>query len=72
MIDRGIPLPPIPRPQKRHFADKLKVGESYFVVCGFESMRKGIYAGKEVTGGRYSYRTVTENEVRGYRVWRIE
>ena len=73
-IDKDIPPPP-PGPQaKRHFANVLEVGESYFVEATMESVVyaiKSAYRKPHCDHKKFRRERRTENGVTGYRVWRV-
>lgn len=71
-IEKGVP---IPAPSRREYVSKypwrrLEVGDSFFAAdklissMGIDNMRKK-------SGFNFTARTVTENGVKGVRVWRI-
>lgn len=70
-FDTNIPIPPRNN-TKKHFADEIKVGESYFVEASGEAVAYTTKKVQRSTGKRFTRRKVTEDGVSGYRVWRTE
>lgn len=77
-IDDGIPLPTDYRPDrpsgpnaKKHMADCLAVGQSYFVEASTEATNFAIKKEARATGKTFTRRKLTENGVEGHRVWRL-
>lgn len=71
-FDKGVPLPGGPgRPTSKWKG--MEVGDSRFEAGAIQSRTFGsAYAWGRVNGQRFSSRVVTENGIRGTRVWRIE
>lgn len=74
-IDKGVPLPePSKRGPKHVYPwEKLQVGDSFFVP----GKKTNTFGGqltrfKKSAGIKCVIRTVTENNVKGVRIWRIE
>lgn len=74
-IESGIPMPQpaVKTTGLSAAARKMQVGDSVFLT-GVESMSLGgrLESVKRGTGFKFSSRTVTENGVKGCRVWRTE
>ena len=77
-IDDGIPLPADYNPKrpsgpkaKKHMADVLEVGQSYFVESSTEAANFAIKQVTRSTGRTFTRRKLTENGVEGHRVWRV-
>lgn len=77
-IDDNIPLPADYNPKrpsgpnaKKHMADCLEVGQSYFVEASTEAVQFAIKKETRATGKTFTRRKVTENGVDGFRVWRV-
>ena len=73
-IDDDVPMPPHGggRGDKWPYR-KVNVGESWFMPGkGVNVVSSQVSGWKLKTGFRYASRTVTENGVKGVRVWRIE
>lgn len=82
-IDKGVPLsaPPTGPGSAKYPWRKMVVGDSFFVAglrVGGGKSRSGNTKGFSTSGGKnmvpgskWCSRTVTENGIRGVRVWRI-
>lgn len=71
-VEKGIPVPAKAAQTIYPFA-QMQVGDSFF-VSGMKSATFGGYCNRATRrlGHRYTVRTVTEHDVRGIRVWRVE
>lgn len=72
-IEKGLPVPTKRSgPTKYPFAD-MTTGDSFFVAGANSSALWGsIWSYKNRHGGNFTARTVTENGVKGVRVWRVK
>lgn len=73
-IAKDFPPPPPGRRAKRHYANVLEVGDSYFVEASTESVAYAIKAAyRKPNCGHKQFRREkrTEDGVVGYRVWRV-
>ena len=70
-IDRNVPIPPKSGAgaKKYHF-EKMEIGDSTFIVGKTMNVFGGTLAHYRPL--KFSARTVTENGVKGVRVWRVE
>jgi hypothetical protein len=71
-IEKSIP-PPEPKASKYPWAE-MQPGDSIF-LAGKEGRQGGSYAAaaRGVTGGgKWTSRAVTEGEIKGIRIWRVE
>lgn len=73
-IDNNIPIPAgrIGNQRRKHFADRLEVGQSYFVVCTVAAIKTAINDARQGTGKGFTRRKTVENGETGFRVWRIK
>lgn len=73
-IEKGI-NPPTPPNAKYPFSEMV-VGDSFFVTMDYAlKIRAAAHAAKRnagCNGFNFMTRTVTENDIRGVRVWRIK
>ena len=67
-IDDGVPIPEVPKREYKYPVRDLEVGQSFFVPKG--SYVTASFA--KLAPKKFSYRHVTEDGVKGVRVWRIE
>lgn len=68
-IDKGVPMPKPAWGKLSELCKSMEVGDSVF----FPGRSSGSLAGSLVRFGyKFAKRTVTENGVKGVRVWRIE
>jgi hypothetical protein len=64
-IDKGVPLPP---PRGKYPYARMEVGESCFIP-GITQYGVGL---QHLKPKKFARHVVTENGVRGVRVWRVE
>ena len=69
-IEKGIPIPYFAGSATRYPWDEMDVGDSMFAPKPTSLASAATLAGKR-RGWKFSARTVTENGVKGTRVWRI-
>lgn len=71
-IDKNVALPTSGANAKYPFAD-LSIGDSFFAPGRTSAQISPCTAhAQRERGGKFTARTVTENGVKGVRVWRIE
>lgn len=71
-IEKGVPLPAPAGARNKYPWRTMEVGDSFFVANISTGGFGGTLAGAAARSGhRFTQRTVTENGVRGVRVWRI-
>lgn len=71
-IDKNVPMPP--KPASRHIYpwDAMEVGDSFFAPDPKgELVRAQSYPEGKKRGVKFASRTVTENGVKGVRIWRV-
>lgn len=65
-IDKGIPLD---KERRKYPLPAMEVGDSFFVAGGSSQTIGGSFAAQRPK--KFAVRTVTENGVKGVRVWRV-
>lgn len=75
-IEKGVPIPPPRAPNllARHLLSEMEIGDSIFIPGrGVSSASAGmnLFARRHAPNRKHVCRTVTENGVKGIRVWRI-
>lgn len=73
-VDKNIPLPlnsGSGGPSKYPWCD-MEVGDSFFAPSTTKTMAGSIAARGKKYGEKHTIRAVTENSVKGVRVWRIK
>jgi hypothetical protein len=73
-VEKGIPIPSseVGRPSVYPWAD-MDVGSSFFVKkISLNSMSAAARRRGQSHNEKYTARTVTENGIKGVRVWRVE
>ena len=68
VIEKNVPAPANPRRRKYPFAE-MEVGDSFFAPN--IKISSVTYSFARHPGKKFTARTVTENGVKGFRVWRI-
>ncbi len=72
-IEKGVPLPlphrPV-KPRKYPFAE-MEVGDSVFIPTAYSQLVGNAARGPCYAPMKFTVRTVTENNVKGVRVWRV-
>ena len=71
-IDKNIPLPSLHKYTEKYPWADMKPGDSFFIEMGTPANIGACMSARKKYGERYVSRTVTENGVKGVRVWRIE
>lgn len=73
-IDKGVPLPEPKRGRKGTYPwDELQVGDSFFVPGKTCNTFGGFLTRLKKAGGiECVIRSVTENDIKGVRIWRIK
>lgn len=69
-VDKDIPMPPRRKERRKWPFDEMNVGDSFFAP-EVKAAHFGPYA-RRLLPKRFTTRTVTENDIRGIRVWRFE
>ena len=69
-IDKNVPLPKRSGARKYPWAS-MQVGDSFFISLLSMPTRNSLYACAKWAGIKISVNSVTEDGVRGVRVWRI-
>ena len=74
-VEKGVPIPVARRgTEKKYPFSDLEIGDSFFVsgklVVTFSGQVST--AAKRMPGRRFTARTVTENGIKGVRVWRTK
>ena len=72
-IEKGIPISSAGghRAKKYPFLE-MTVGDSVFIHAKITDLSGSVWWAQHKLGGKFSKRSVTENGVKGVRVWRIE
>lgn len=73
-IDKGVPIPKAELGRNRKYPwDELQVGDSFFVPGKTRATFNGFASRfKKTHGIHFTLRTVTENDIKGVRIWRIK
>lgn len=71
-IDKGLPVPKRYKSGRPYMYpyEQMEIGDSFFVAKNRNGGGALVNHAKKVTGHTFTLRTVTENGVKGVRIWR--
>lgn len=72
-IEKGIPVPSKGRKSRLYPLADMQVGDSFFAPGRVvQQLTAAVARPAKIMGAKFACRTVTENGVKGVRVWRVE
>ncbi len=71
-IDKGVPVPKLRQKYLKYPWKEMNVGDSFFIPDTTSGRKGGMMKTPRSMGMKIVMRNVTENGVKGVRVWRIE
>jgi hypothetical protein len=69
VIEKNVPIPTKSRGSSLPF-HQMEVGDSFFVIRSATGAKGAIKKAQEALNFKFTYRTVTEQGVKGVRIWR--
>lgn len=71
-IDKNVPAPPRINAHSKYPWAAMEVGDSFFTTASQSGMSSLIAQQGSKRGWKFTMRGLTENGIKGYRVWRTE